>query len=193
MTIFDWEQYQGLKGYCSGQDDVSRTIDLYGYWEAEETAKAMSVVRPGDLVYDFGAHIGWYARQAARLGASVYAYEADPENVRLLRRNCDRFLVKIGWLADQAPVTTLFPVRLVKMDVEGAEDEAIRIIRPLLAAELVDNLLVECSPEFADYYPLLIDTLIGYGFSATAVGKEGERPLTGATLGPVQQNVWFER
>lgn len=193
MTIFDWEAYQGLEGYCTGQDDVSRTIDLYGYWEAEETAKAMSVVEAGDLVFDFGAHIGWYSRQAVQRGASVYAYEADPENVRLLRLNCEPLFVRVGWLADMPTVSNLFPVRLVKIDVEGAEDEAVRIVRPLLAAGLVDSLLVECSPELAGYYPALVDTLIGYGYTATVVDKTGEWPITGATLGPVQRNVWFAR
>lgn len=193
LVIFDWEEYQGLAGYCSGQDQVSMTIDLTGSWEVEETAKAMSVVEAGDMVFDFGAHIGWYAHHAALLGAHVYAYEADWENVRLLRQNCPRLLVKVGWIEDMPPVTTLFPVRLVKIDVEGAEIEAVRIIRPLLDAGLVDSLLVECSPEFDSYYPELIDMLIGYGYTATVVGKAGERPVAGATLGPVQQNVWFTR
>lgn len=193
MTVYDWSAYQGLAGYCSGQDDVSRTIDLYGFWEAEETAKVLSVVRPGDLVLDFGAHIGWYSRQCYLAGADVFAFEADPENVRLLRLNCPQVRVWEGWVKDHDRLSPSTQVRVVKADVEGAENDVLEVVSLLLDWRMVDFLLVECSPELDGYYPELVDGLIGRGYTATAVGKEGERPVTGATLGPVQANVWFER
>lgn len=197
--IWEWRHYQGLAGYCPAQDDVSKSIDLNGDWEREETAVALSVVRPGDLVVDFGSHIGWYTTHAARAGATVLAYDSDPENMRLLERNArprgheaPRVVSHLGWLVD-APALDALPIRLVKADVEGAEDQALRIIRRSLDAGLVDYLLIECSPEFADYYPALIDDLTARGYTAEIVGKGGSEPVTGATLGPVQRNVWFSR
>jgi FkbM family methyltransferase len=52
-----------------------------------------SIVRPGDVVYDVGAHLGSLTLGAARLvGASgrVIAFDGDPENIERLRANCSR-------------------------------------------------------------------------------------------------------
>ena len=35
FLIFDYEQYMGYTGYCTGQDDISRTLSLYGNWSME--------------------------------------------------------------------------------------------------------------------------------------------------------------
>jgi FkbM family methyltransferase len=43
-------------------------------------------VRPGDLCFDIGAHVGNRVRALARLGARVVALEPQPQCMRLLRR-----------------------------------------------------------------------------------------------------------
>ncbi len=50
----------------------------------------LRVVRVGDVVVDVGAHIGYYTICLARAVGSdghVFAFEPDPDNVRLLRKN----------------------------------------------------------------------------------------------------------
>lgn len=50
-------------------------------------------VRPGNIVLDIGAHIGWYTLQAARVVGSagrVYAFEPDPQNYSTLVQNVQR-------------------------------------------------------------------------------------------------------
>ena len=44
-------------------------------------------IAPEDVVVDIGAHIGGYTVLASKKGATVYAYEPEPGNYRLLKRN----------------------------------------------------------------------------------------------------------
>jgi FkbM family methyltransferase len=44
-------------------------------------------VGPGSVVWDVGANVGYFSLLAARLGATVHAYEPVPENVRAIRGN----------------------------------------------------------------------------------------------------------
>ncbi|MBI4544602.1 MAG: FkbM family methyltransferase [Gemmatimonadetes bacterium] len=64
-----------------------------GAYEARLQAFLGDALRPGDVVYDVGAHIGFFSLLCARLvGASgrVLALEADPENAARLREHAER-------------------------------------------------------------------------------------------------------
>jgi FkbM family methyltransferase len=74
-----------------------------GFWRGEHepaVQQAISeIVRPGDVVYDVGAHIGSLALGAVRIvgvaspgfdGGRVVAFDADPANVQRLRQHADR-------------------------------------------------------------------------------------------------------
>ncbi|MEE9178750.1 MAG: hypothetical protein V3U46_10020 [Acidimicrobiia bacterium] len=191
FTIWDWEKYAGFEGYCTGQDDVSMTLDLYGIWEAPDWQRAQRYVEGREgWALDFGSHIGWYAVMFARAGLDVLAVDADPVNCELLEINAGRHRVKIDvhevWVADMMPLGLIDTV-LIKSDVEGAEDDVLEVCRYIIAG-LHPALLLECSPEFDTYYPQMIDDLIGLGYRADVEGVE----ITGATLGDTQKNVWFE-
>jgi FkbM family methyltransferase len=61
-----------------------------GYFEPYETSLIESRVKPGDVVLDIGANIGYYTLILARLvgeSGRVYAFEPDPANFLLLKRN----------------------------------------------------------------------------------------------------------
>ncbi len=61
-----------------------------GYFEPYETAIIASQIRPGDVVLDIGANIGYYTLILARLVGEtgrVYAFEPDPANFELLKKN----------------------------------------------------------------------------------------------------------
>lgn len=63
---------------------------LFWRYEKETTDLFKKIVRPGMVVVDIGAHIGYYSRIFSRLVGKegvVYAFEADPENFELLERN----------------------------------------------------------------------------------------------------------
>jgi FkbM family methyltransferase len=61
-----------------------------GRWEPLETGIVESELKEGDVVLDIGANIGYYTLLASRrVGPSgrVFAFEPDPRNFALLRKN----------------------------------------------------------------------------------------------------------
>lgn len=182
FTVYDWKKYYGFAGYCPGQDDVSMSLDLYGSWEASDWDRVRTSEWPSGYVLDFGSHIGWYSITAAQLGHTVIAIDADAANCELLAINArHRGLdVKIinDWVENLDPMS-YEGVRFIKSDVEGSEIDVVKACQSIII-EQMPVLLLECSPEFDDYYPALIEQLRGYGYTPSD------------ELGATQKNVWFQ-
>jgi FkbM family methyltransferase len=83
----------GLRMYLDPTDEVvSRMILAYGNWEAGETAWFLRMVKPGETIVDAGANVGYYTVIGSRLVGDhgrVYAFEPDPSNFELLRKNVE--------------------------------------------------------------------------------------------------------
>jgi FkbM family methyltransferase len=87
-----WVQVQS--GFAQGLWMRLRIPEEAGFWRGEHepgVQRAMcAMVRPGNVVYDVGAHLGSLTLGAARLvGASghVVAFDGDPENIERLHEN----------------------------------------------------------------------------------------------------------
>lgn len=68
----------------------SLRLSIIGAYEPAVTRLVEKVIRPGDVVVDIGAHIGYFTLHFARLVGEtgrVYAFEPDPENFALLQTN----------------------------------------------------------------------------------------------------------
>lgn len=184
MTIFNAAKYRDTYGFCPGDDDVSRTLAMYGIWEPIETGVVVEALnRSEGIVIDFGSQIGWYSMLATHSDHDVLAIEGVAEHEELTRINCEGRLGDLWqaqhWLNEHTlklSVEGCPPVALVKIDVEGAEEHALRCIRNLLDADLVQNILMEVSPVFNDSYEELVAELLSRGFSATALNPV--QPLT---------------
>lgn len=90
-VCYQWASFQGHKMYVSARDKViTPTLLNHGVWEAYQTKIFKRVIKKGMNVVDVGANIGWYTLIAARLvgkKGKVYAFEPEPYNCAILRKN----------------------------------------------------------------------------------------------------------
>jgi FkbM family methyltransferase len=151
----------------------TRSNFFLGTYEPRQTQAFLELVRTGDVVYDVGAHYGYYTLLASKLvgpSGAVFAFEPSPTNASYLRmhvhlnrcRNVTILETAIGDREGNAkfetrtgsgtahlspaglvevPVTSLdaiaqkqLPPRIIKIDVEGAELDALSGARLLIAA-----------------------------------------------------------
>lgn len=173
---FDWVQVPIKAGPLAGYrwSVFTGVRFIRGEYHAGEVRELVSLMKPGEVFYDVGAHIGYYALIAAQeLGPSgkVIAFEPLPLNLHFLRRHIAvnqvhnvevlamglsdhageaRFDVaggtgrgRLGSTGDVAieieSIDTLCasgripPPNLIKMDIEGAEYQALVGARETLA------------------------------------------------------------
>jgi len=84
-----------LRGPARGKrwvaDSSTRGFWL-GYWELGNQRLFAAHLRPGDVVYDIGAHVGLYTLLSSarvRTEGHVYAFEPLPRNLHYLRRHIE--------------------------------------------------------------------------------------------------------
>jgi FkbM family methyltransferase len=94
---------QGSKMYVNTQDKgLVPSLLVYGVYEKYESELFKKLIKPGMLVVDIGANIGYYSLIAAKLvgnNGRVYAFEPEPNNYNLLVKN-----IKINNLANIIPI-----------------------------------------------------------------------------------------
>jgi FkbM family methyltransferase len=67
---------------------LAPSLILWGEWERDTEAALKRITRPGAIVADIGANFGYHTltlAKAAGPGGKVYAFEANPELVAMLR------------------------------------------------------------------------------------------------------------
>ena len=82
---------QGLQWALQPSDISQRTLYCLGDYEGQLRTFVAGAIRPGDVVYDIGAHVGLLscplARTARDVGATLFSFEPAPDSVAALRRN----------------------------------------------------------------------------------------------------------
>jgi FkbM family methyltransferase len=72
---------------------ISEAIYTYGLFDATVTWMALKAVRPGNLVFDVGAHFGYFSLLFAELAGAngrVFAFEPTPSTFAILEENARR-------------------------------------------------------------------------------------------------------
>lgn len=67
---------------------------FFGTWDKGVTSILEKVLKPGMIVIDVGAHVGYFARQASKLvgpNGKVYAFEPNNDNFSRLEKNSKSF------------------------------------------------------------------------------------------------------
>lgn len=93
----------------------SLNLSLNGTYEPFETEVAKKKIKKGDIVVDIGANIGYYTLIFARCVGSegtVFAFEPDPRNFSLLKKNVEENGYKNVVLVDKAVSDTTGKARL---------------------------------------------------------------------------------
>jgi len=79
--------------YIDSRDTtVGTSLLKWGFFEKYETKLFKKSIKRGMVVLDIGANIGYYTLLAARLvgdEGKVFAFEPDPYNYSLLRKNIE--------------------------------------------------------------------------------------------------------
>lgn len=84
----DFAEIDGHKLYLDPQDSLK--LSLCGFFELHETEVIKGEIKPGDIVVDIGANIGYYTLIFARLvgpKGKVFAFEPEPDTFKLLEKN----------------------------------------------------------------------------------------------------------
>ena len=85
-----YAEIEGRKMFLD--DDDCMLLSLKGVYEPVTTRFVKEMVRPGDVVVDIGANIGYYTLLFSELtgpGGKVLAFEPHPANCALLRKNVE--------------------------------------------------------------------------------------------------------
>ena len=145
---------------------MKKSINNYGCYEPLMVKKILKNVQETDIVYDIGAHIGYYSSIFNKVTRSkeVVSLEPDFYSSNLIKRNTnERGIVvnkfigsKLGYntttLNDLSSMLNLEP-SVIKMDIEGFEVEAfdggweiIRNLRPQIFLEIHPKLINKRNP-----------------------------------------------
>lgn len=183
MVVFDASQYEDVDGFCPGDDAISRVLKDERCWEFHNFLPfldALALADPDEPVLDIGSHLGWYTCLATTRGFNVLAVCPDAEQLELLHMNVAgnhapraAAVSAWTWIDENTPVIPVDGspmIAMVKIDIEGSERHAVRVLRELLQARKIRSMMMECSPIFNNSYRDLVSDIISYGYIATMIG-----------------------
>ena len=220
----------GHKMYLASAGRFPPMAMAMGQYEQKTTQLFESLVEPGMIVIDIGAHVGYYSMLAARKtgpSRTVYSFEPDPANFELLSKNsalngydnitpinkavskaarsatlhvsaldngrhsifdhqipqsgsCEVETISLdSFLKDHGSPN----VALIKIDVEGAEEDALNGMDQLLRETSKIQMIIEFNPVLLQNAGVDLQGFLGmpsrWGFAVEVIDDEqGPIPLS---------------
>lgn len=186
ITIWDVESQGDADGYCPAADAVSRCIEERRIWEPSETVVMLRCfdevkARSLDAMFiDIGAQIGYYSVLADRADLDFRSIEADwdvckgPLTRNLFNSGVNPWNIRVGPAVDLSTFTNQRDY-VVKIDVEGAEADAVSALGHLWNGE-IKYALIEISPMFGPGYQDLVVNLLNRGYRAFQMPPKNDPP-----------------
>lgn len=194
MLVYDWEKYKDQKNvYCTGQDDISRTLINTGVWEDAIYGLFSRLLERGNkrnVVIDIGSNIGWYSRMADWKGYVVHSYDGNEEHIDVLKQNCPKAIEHFIWFDDKTEKQNIpNGIEIWKCDIEGNEQYAVKAFEDAFENKQIKNIIIEVSPTFNGSYPELIKKIVNYGYTPHEIMGE---PFN-MKFDFIQKDLWLTR
>ena len=218
----DFIEIDGHKLFLDEWDSLG--LFLHGSYEEFETETLKKIIKKNDIVLDVGANIGYFTLLFAKLvgeNGKVYAFEPEPTNFDLLKKNFETngyknvILVRKA-LSDKTGKTKLFlsnknagehmmvgtkenrhsieiemitgddyfrdfsgQINFIKMDIQGAEIDALRGMSSLLQKMNEIKIMIEFAPKWLKNFgndPLeLLSLLNEYDFKLSEIDRSSKK------------------
>jgi len=69
---------------------ISKVICEQGHWEPDISKRILNGMTKGGIFLDIGANIGWHSKIVQDAGFDVICFEPQPQNFKLLEKNCKK-------------------------------------------------------------------------------------------------------
>jgi len=159
MSRAEMVEHDGHTIFLDDRDSLR--LSVRGYFEPFQTELVKSMVKPRAIVVDVGANIGYYTLILARLvgpEGRVFAFEPDPENFALLKKNIETNGYDNVILVQKAVSNVTGPMKLFKEKTKNTSASIWQMphsrSQVTIEATTLDDFL-DAYPEYAESISLI--------------------------------------
>jgi len=198
FNIFDYQYYKqrysdqgGPNGHI-GLDIISYCLERDKCWEPFQTeiTKEILETNPDGIFIDIGCHLGYYSVLASVIGNKVKSVDACEDFLHMFKdtikaNNLTNIEIFNTTVDENFKLSDIHyddeKIALIKVDIEGFEDELVNSIECLLDKKKILNLILEISPKLNDKYPSICRKIHNHGYKIFDLGLSHQRPLINDT------------
>jgi hypothetical protein len=184
INVYDYEYYKNEKDE-EGLDIISFCYKKHLCWEPYQSELTKEILESGNnLFIDIGSHLGTYSIISSIYGNSTIAIDANINVNNIFRKTIkDNNLLNINILdiyikndTKLEDITKSDKIRLIKADVEGAEDLVYNIFKNKFENKQIDYAIFEITSKFLEKYKFIED-LYKIGYKIFNIGLSPQRNL----------------
>ena len=187
MNIYDNEYYKNDTG--EGNDIISKSFENMYCWEPYQCELAKEILEcGGHLCIDVGSHLGTYSIISSIYGNRTIAIERNKNVNNIFRKTIiDNDLLRINVLnleitknTNLKSITRDKHIRLLKVDVCGAENEVYSVFKSKFEKKHIEYAMFEITSKYAERYSF-VEELFKLGYKVFDIGLSPQRKLVNDT------------